>query len=77
MPTDPHWVQNLRADGNCRIRLRRRAQAVRARIATGDERAALWKSITERPAIYLEYQERARGHREIPVVILDGARVEG
>jgi deazaflavin-dependent oxidoreductase (nitroreductase family) len=76
MPTDPHWVLNLRADGDCGIRLRRRAQRVRARIATGDERATLWKSITERAPIYLEYEERARGHREIPVIILDGARVE-
>jgi deazaflavin-dependent oxidoreductase (nitroreductase family) len=76
MPADPHWVLNLRADGDCGIRLRRRAQRVRARIATGDERATLWKSITERAPIYLEYEERARGHREIPVIILDGARVE-
>ena len=76
MPTDPHWVTNLRAEPACEIRLARRAQPVRARIATGDERAALWESITARAPVYLEYQERARAHREIPVVILDGAQIE-
>ncbi len=77
LPTDPHWVLNLRAEGNCKIRLRRRAQTVRARFASGEERASLWKSITLRAPIYLEYEERARGHREIPLVILDGAELPG
>lgn len=73
MPTDPHWVHNLRAEPDCEIRLARRDQSVRARIAAGEERARLWTDITARAPVYLDYQERARGHREIPVVILDGA----
>ena len=71
MPTDPHWVVNLRADSACEVRLARQARPVQARIASGAEREGLWAQITARAPVYLEYQERARGHREIPVVILD------
>jgi len=70
-PTDPHWVKNLRAEPRCEIVLARRRQRRRARIASGDERARLWDSITARAPVYLDYQERARAHREIPVVVLE------
>ena len=72
-PATPHWALNLKADGACQIRLLRRREAVTARLAVGEERASLWASITERAPVYLEYQERAREHREIPVFVLDGA----
>jgi len=75
MPTDPHWVLNLRARGECKIRLSRQDASARARIAEGDERTRLWSEITARAPVYLEYEERARGHREIPVVVLDGLKV--
>ena len=70
MPTDPHWALNLRADPSATLFLRRRSVAVDAKIATGAERELLWGSITTRSPVYLTYQKRAAGHRELPVFIL-------
>ncbi len=70
-PSDPHWVHNLRAEPDCWVRERRALRQVRARIAADSERAALWRAICERAPVYLEYQERASGFREIPVVVLE------
>ncbi len=70
MPTDPHWALNLRADPNATLFLRRRSVAVEAKIATGAERELLWGSITTRSPVYLTYQKRAAGHRELPVFVL-------
>lgn len=70
LPTDPHWARNLRADGSATLFVRRRSVAVEARLAEGPERALLWESITQRSPVYLTYQKRAEGHREIPVFVL-------
>jgi deazaflavin-dependent oxidoreductase (nitroreductase family) len=70
MPTDPHWVHNLRANPEALVRIARRPRRVRARIATGGERAKLWAGICERAPVYVAYQKRATT-REIPVVVLD------
>jgi deazaflavin-dependent oxidoreductase (nitroreductase family) len=70
MPTDPHWARNLKADPSATIFLRRRFVAVDARVAEGAERETLWESITTRSPVYLTYQKRATGHREIPVFVL-------
>ena len=78
-PSDPQWVPNLRANPECWVRQRRVLRAACARIVTGQERAELWRSITERAPVYLQYQERANGIREIPVVVLvsNPRRAEG
>lgn len=70
MPKDPNWAHNLRANPEATIHIARRARRVRVHLAVGDERAALWKPITEQAPIYLTYEERAAGHREIPVFVL-------
>lgn len=70
MPTDPYWARNLKAHRDARIWYERREVPVTGEVAEGDQRAALWKTITERSPVYLVYQERAQGHREIPVFIL-------
>lgn len=70
MPQDPNWVHNLRAHPEVTVRIARKRRRVRARIATGGERAELWPQICERAPIYLTYQKRAKT-REIPVVVLD------
>ncbi|MEZ4334423.1 MAG: nitroreductase/quinone reductase family protein [Myxococcota bacterium] len=70
MPTDPHWARNLRAEPRATIFLRRRSVEVEAKLAEGDERALLWDTITTRSPVYLTYQDRAAGHREIPVFVL-------
>lgn len=70
MPTDPHWALNLRADPSATVFLKRQSIAVEAKLATGSERELLWGSITTRSPVYLTYQKRAAGHREIPVFVL-------
>lgn len=72
-PADPHWAFNLRANPEAHVHLRRREVKVLANVAEGDERARLWGSISARAPIYTAYQERARGHREIPVIVLQRA----
>jgi len=70
-PTDPYWARNLRAHPEAHVSLRRREYRVRARLAEGEERSRLWKEIVERAPVYAEYQERAKGRREIPVFVLE------
>ena len=69
MPTDPAWVANLRADPAAVVYIGRKRHAARARIAEGEERAALWAELTTRVPTYAHYQSLTT--REIPVVILD------
>lgn len=70
MPTDPHWARNLRADPSATVFVRRQTIAVEAKVAMGNERELLWSSITTRSPVYLTYQKRAAGHRELPVFVL-------
>ena len=70
MPNDPGWAHNLRANPEATIHVNRRARRIRAQLTTGEERAALWKPITEQAPVYLTYEMRAAGQREIPVFVL-------
>jgi deazaflavin-dependent oxidoreductase (nitroreductase family) len=70
MPTDPFWARNLRAHPVARIWYERREIEVDVTLTEGAQREALWKTITERSPVYLTYQQRAEGHREIPVFLL-------
>lgn len=70
MPADPHWARNLRADPSATIFVRRQSIGVEVKIAMGNERELLWSSITTRSPVYLTYQKRAAGHRQIPVFVL-------
>lgn len=79
MPTDPYWALNLRAEPNATVFLRRRSVRVAVALAAGAERERLWSSITARSPVYLSYQKRAAGHREIPVFVLsarDGSALD-
>jgi deazaflavin-dependent oxidoreductase (nitroreductase family) len=69
MPTDPAWVMNLRAEPAVAVWIRRKRHAARARIAAGEERAALWAELTARVPTYAHYQSLTT--REIPVVVLE------
>lgn len=71
MPTDPYWAHNLRAHPEAHVVLRRREHRVRARIARGEEREQLWKEISLRAPVYVEYQDRAKAHRELPIFVLE------
>jgi deazaflavin-dependent oxidoreductase (nitroreductase family) len=68
-PVDPQWVTNLRADPNATIYVDRKEKKVQARIAAGEERAALWDELGRMLPTYVHYQTLTS--REIPLVILE------
>lgn len=68
-PVDPQWVTNLRADPNATITVARKPRRVKARIAAGDERRALWETLVGQVPTYAHYQTLTT--REIPLVIFD------
>lgn len=70
-PTDPHWVHNVRAHPDARIRLHRRERPVRAHVASGDERARLYAALCAQSASTEAYQ-RMCAPRELPLVVLRG-----
>jgi deazaflavin-dependent oxidoreductase (nitroreductase family) len=68
-PRDPAWLHNLRAHPDVTIQVGATRRAVRARVATADERGRLWpKALATYPG-YRGYQERT--DREIPLVVLE------
>lgn len=70
LPSNPQWFANVVANPETQVHLRlERARRVRARVATAEERAALWPRLVELYADFDNYQ--AWTDREIPVVILE------
>jgi len=65
----PTWYLNLRDDPDVEITIGGRHRHMRARVATPEERGALWPRIVEVYRDYGNYQTRTT--REIPVVILE------
>jgi deazaflavin-dependent oxidoreductase (nitroreductase family) len=70
-PRHPAWWHNLAAEPRARVQVGSAWHEVRAREATGDERAELWRALTQRSPEYDEYA--ARTSRRIPVVVLERA----
>jgi deazaflavin-dependent oxidoreductase (nitroreductase family) len=69
LPKHPQWYFNLVAHPETRVHLKGRpAVPVLARIAVGEERAALWPRLVDLYADFAKYQ--AWTEREIPVVVL-------
>jgi deazaflavin-dependent oxidoreductase (nitroreductase family) len=67
---NPAWFHNLRANPDVSVSVSGQpAQAMRARVASSDERARLWPEITKVAANYAGYQKKT--DREIPVVLLE------
>ena len=70
LPKDPQWYLNLVAHPDTTVRLRRvGTRAVRARVATPEERAELWPRLVELYADFAKYASWTE--REIPVVVLE------
>lgn len=68
-PHNPAWFHNLRANPDATVQVGSAKRAVRARVATGEERERLWRRAVELYAPYAEYQKRTE--REIPLVVLE------
>lgn len=69
-PQHPGWYHNLVAQADVEIQVGRQRLPVRARTATGEERARLW-ALADRvnDGQYTVYQSRTK--RPIPVVVLE------
>ncbi|MBI3197304.1 MAG: nitroreductase family deazaflavin-dependent oxidoreductase [Rhodospirillales bacterium] len=69
-PEHPGWYRNLMANPDVEIQVGTAKMKARARVASGEERAKLWKEGVVFWPPYADYQIKA-GAREIPVVVLD------
>jgi deazaflavin-dependent oxidoreductase (nitroreductase family) len=65
----PTWYLNLRDNPDVEVTMGGRHRRMRARVATPEEKSALWPRIVEVYPDYGNYQKRTT--REIPVVILE------
>jgi deazaflavin-dependent oxidoreductase (nitroreductase family) len=68
----PAWFLNLRDHPDVEVAYAGKPkQPMRARVATPDERAALWPRVTAKYKGYANYQTKT--DREIPLVLLESA----
>jgi deazaflavin-dependent oxidoreductase (nitroreductase family) len=70
-PEPPAWYLNLQADPHVQVQIKGDRFAAVARTAGAEEKAELWKAMTEVWPDYDEYQKKT--DREIPVVVLERA----
>ena len=70
-PSHPDWYRNLLAHPDTDIEVGGDTVPVKARDLTGDERLPIWERQKELMPGFAEYEEKARGIREIPVVLLE------
>jgi deazaflavin-dependent oxidoreductase (nitroreductase family) len=68
-PVNPQWFRNVVAHPDVSIEVGADTIPVRARVATGEERARLYRSHADEISNFDDYQ--ARTTREIPVVVLE------
>jgi deazaflavin-dependent oxidoreductase (nitroreductase family) len=68
-PRNPGWYHNLLANPDTTVQVGSERRAVRARVATPDERARVWPRAVEMYGNYADYQRRT--DREIPLVVLE------
>ena len=66
---DPAWVQNVRANPAVVVQVRSDTFAALARVATAEERPALWERLAAEIPKHGDAQKRVG--RELPVVIVD------
>ena len=69
-PKHPAWYLNLLAQAEVEVQVSDDKFSAQARVASGEERAALWVQQEKLYPPYNDYQKNA-GDREIPVIVLD------
>jgi deazaflavin-dependent oxidoreductase (nitroreductase family) len=70
-PTNPDWFHNLVANPDASVEIGTEAVPVRARVAAGDEREQIWERQKHDWPGFAGYDEKTKGIRDIPVVVLD------
>jgi deazaflavin-dependent oxidoreductase (nitroreductase family) len=68
-PEHPGWYRNILANPELEVQVGTKTLKVRARTASGEERARLWQKALEFWPPYADYALKTE--REIPVVVLD------
>jgi deazaflavin-dependent oxidoreductase (nitroreductase family) len=68
-PQPPEWFRNLETNPDTVIQVKDKEIPVRARIATAQEKPAMWEHMTEVWPDYDDYQKKTA--RQIPVVVLE------
>ena len=68
-PTDPHWVHNVRAHSEVRVRYRWRTRLMKAHVAQGAEREDLYERLCAMSRTTAAYQAMC-SPRELPLVVL-------
>ncbi|MEV6410024.1 nitroreductase family deazaflavin-dependent oxidoreductase [Kribbella sp. NPDC051718] len=68
-PKNPDWHFNLEADPNVKVQIKGDKFAAKARVASDEERAAIWPKMAEVWPDYNEYTKKT--DRVIPIVILE------
>src|SRR5438132_133697 len=66
---NPAWFLNLSDNPEVELTMAGRTQAMKARVASAEEKAELWPRVVEAYKGYGQYQERTE--RQIPLVILE------
>jgi deazaflavin-dependent oxidoreductase (nitroreductase family) len=70
-PTTPDWFYNLVAHPDVKVEIGTETFAAHARVAEGAERETIWEKQKADWRGFAEYEEKTKGVREIPVVILE------
>jgi len=70
-PTNPDWYHNLLANPNVRVEVGTDSFDAVAREAKGEERDRIWTTQKERYQGFAEYEEKTKGIRDIPVIVLE------
>jgi deazaflavin-dependent oxidoreductase (nitroreductase family) len=68
-PKNPDWHFNLEADPNVKVQIKADKFGAKARVASPEERAAIWPKMVEVWPDYDEYTKKT--DRIIPIVILE------
>ncbi|HUZ09950.1 MAG TPA: nitroreductase family deazaflavin-dependent oxidoreductase [Acidimicrobiales bacterium] len=73
-PSDPQWFHNLVAHPATTVEVGTDTVDVRARVVAGDERDEIWSKQKQLMPGFAGYEEKTKGIREIPVLLLERVR---
>jgi deazaflavin-dependent oxidoreductase (nitroreductase family) len=74
-PKDPMWAHNVRSDGHCWLRIKRRLLPADAHVAASEERQRLFQIVSGLHPSLQRYQNQASTYgRDVPLVVLTPRR---
>lgn len=70
-PTNPDWYRNLMANPDTEVEIGTDTIPVTARELHGEARTTVWEKQKQLMPGFAEYDEKVKGIREIPVILLE------